>query len=61
MSRSNVTTAMGDAIGCQLAFESVTEVTGRPRVAVVVWKIDAAIVPGIAVSVEAACRFNRDQ
>jgi len=51
---------MRDAVRRQLAVKAVTEVSARPRFVVVIWKIDAAIVPGVAVSVEAASRLDRD-
>ena len=57
--RSDVA-AMRDAVGYQFAVEAV-EVAARPRLVVFIWKVDTAVIPGIAVSIEATSRLDRNQ
>jgi hypothetical protein len=61
MSWGDITAAVRVAVGGQFVVEAVANVAVRPRVVVLIWKIDAAIVPGVSVSIEAARRLDRDQ
>ena len=59
VSRGDVA-AVRDTGGYQLAFKAV-EVAACPRFVVVIWKVDAAVVPGVAIGIETASRLDRDQ
>jgi hypothetical protein len=49
------------AVGRQFVVKAIAKVAARPRIVVFVWKINAAVVPGVAVSVEAARGLYGDQ